>query len=78
MYAVYSVYFMQYGYMHRRRIEIEEKAKAVAVVWGDILECHANHFAGRDDLNKSFCENIHFVHVWTCFNPMSDEFFCLL
>ena len=54
MYDVYSVYFVQYGYMHRRRIEIEEKAKAVAVVWGGIFECRANHFAGRDDLNKKF------------------------
>ena len=55
MNAVYSVYFVQYDYMHRIRLKIEGKAKVVAVFWGEILECRTNHFAGRDDLNKSFC-----------------------
>ena len=32
---------------HIRRIKTEKKAKVVAVVWGDVLECHTNHLAAR-------------------------------
>ena len=35
------------SYYHRRRVKTEEKAKVVAVVLGDVLECRTNHLAAR-------------------------------
>ena len=42
-------------YTRRSRIQTQEKAKVVGVVWGTyILECRNNHFATRMILTKVF------------------------
>ena len=46
---------------HRRRIKTEEKAKVVAVGWETYLN------AAKDDMSKSFRENIHFGRGVVCY-----------
>ena len=60
---------------HRRRIKTEKKAKVVAA-GGDVLECRTNHlaFSSKDDLKKSFWENIHFGRWWFVVNWMISHF----
>ena len=57
-------WFHPNAYTHRRRINTEEKAKVV-----DELECRTKPFCSKDDLKKSFGENIHFGRLpgwWFC------------
>ena len=39
---------------HRRSIKTEEKAKVVAVGYGDVLECRTNHLAAKMIWTKVF------------------------
>ena len=64
---------------HRRRINTEEKAKVVAVGWEDVvqyLNVALTIYSSKDDLKKSFWENIQFrrVVVWTGVNWMIIHF----
>ena len=44
---IYCTYSVEGGEAYRRRINTEGKAKVVAVVWGDVLECRTSHLEAR-------------------------------
>ena len=71
------IYTMVYTCHRRRRLKTEEKAIVVAVVWGTDLNAALTIFSNKDDLNKSFWENIPFgrVVVWYSVNKMVIYFF---
>ena len=60
---------------HRRRIETEEKAKVVVVVWVMYLNAELT-IMQQGCLNKSFWENVHFgrLVVWHVVNWMIISF----
>ena len=65
-----GLYILFLASQHRRRIKTEEKAKVVAVGWGDVLECRTNHLAARMYGTKVFGRTSIFVGllfgiVWT-------------
>ena len=59
-----GLYILFLASQHRRRIKTEEKAKVVAVGWGDVLECRTNHLAARMYGTKVFGRTSIFVGLW--------------